>query len=628
MLPTARTLTVKFALLSGPSRLLKPMLPLICLSLTLAFSVPVVSAQQKVRDKQKDDTRRADLEQRQAEEAQRRAQAIDILKGVVEGAKEIGDTRTSITLLTGALDLLWKHDEAYTRAQFIKAAAALSDRFAADATNRRERSEIRASMAMLLKAFARHDPRAANRLLDKFQNVLEEVMKGNSVSLSERLSLAEASLESDTAQSAALAAKVLESGVPGSLPAYLNELEQRDPAAAASLFRNALSILARGNVYNPVDATALSAYVFRESYMSLARITGGREGVPLDFGTFAIPLSPPTTQLNRVLVEAYLAAAASYLNVEVMALERSPEPDPIQISLCFFLTQKLGGYAVRLGLDRGQHWAVLAAKYTILAERAKVTNSVVSGLTTVAQRIVAESTVFRFDAGEGAFAAAEKELDPTVRAELLATGVRQLIDEGKYAEALQKIAAVPDEKFQAQLNTYRSFRMAEAAIRTRDWDSFNANVNRVSAATLRAYLILSAAQAASDARDKNLSDEFLVVAMALVPKFEDAEERAAALVTVAAILYKGADTSWGAQVLNEVVKAINRADKYDGRVYGVTLEAPKYKTWLPLPTSALSHLFEHAAKRDWPTSIAAAQSIDSKALRSQAYIAACRNILQ
>ncbi|HEX5833213.1 MAG TPA: hypothetical protein VFY34_05150, partial [Pyrinomonadaceae bacterium] len=327
-------------------------------------------------------------------------------------------------------------------------------------------------------------------------------------------------------------------------------------------------------------------------------------------------------------VEAYLAAAASYLNVEVMALERSPEPDPIQISLCFFLTQKLGGYAVRLGLDRGQHWAVLAAKYTILAERAKVTTSVVSGLTTVAQRIVAESTVFRFDAGEGAFAAAEKELDPTVRAELLATGVRQLIDEGKYAEALQKIAAVPDEKFQAQLNTYRSFRMAEAAIRTRDWDSFNANVNRVSAATLRAYLILSAAQAASDARDKNLSDEFLVVAMALVPKFEDAEERAAALVTVAAILYKGADTSWGAQVLNEVVKAINRADKYDGRVYGVTLEAPKYKTWLPLATSDLSHLFEDAAKRDWPTAIAAAQSIDSKALRSQAYIAACRNILQ
>jgi len=302
-------------------------------------------------------------------------------------------------------------------------------------------------MGMLLKAFARHDPRAANRLLDKFQNLLEAVLKGNSVSPGERLSLAEAGLESDTAQSAALAAKVLEAGVPGSFPSYLNQLEQRDAAAAASLFRTALSILARGNVYNPVHATVLSAYVFRESQVSVPMATGGREGVPLEFGMFASPLSPPTTELNRALVEAYLAAAGSYLNVELMGLEQNADPDAIQVSLCFFLIKKLRGYADRLGLERGQYWAVLDAKYAILAERAKLTQSVLSGLTTVAQRIVMENTVFRFDGGDGAFATAEKALDPTARAELLATGIRQLIDDGKYAEALQKIAGVQDEKF-------------------------------------------------------------------------------------------------------------------------------------------------------------------------------------
>lgn len=132
---------------------------------------------------------------------------------------------------------------------------------------------------------------------------------------------------------------------------------------------------------------------------------------------------------------------------------------------------------------------------------------------------------------------------------------------------------------------------------------------------------------ASKANKKDLSDEFLVAAMALFPKIEDADARAAGLVTTAGILYQAADSSWGAQVLNDGVKAINRADRYDGRVYGVTLEAPKYKVWLPIPKSDLSHLFEQAAKRDWPTSITAAQSINSKALRSQAYIAACRNIL-
>jgi hypothetical protein len=39
------------------------------------------------------------------------------------------------------------------------------------------------------------------------------------------------------------------------------------------------------------------------------------------------------------------------------------------------------------------------------------------------------------------------------------------------------------------------------------------------------------------------------------------------------------------------------------------------------------HCFEQAAKRDWPAALAAAQSIESKVLRMQAYIAACRNVL-
>jgi phosphoserine phosphatase len=105
--------------------------------------LPAVAAQQEVRDKAEGGARRADTAQRQAEQAARRAQAIEVLKGVVEGAAEIRETQTRVAVVTGALDLLWKHDEAYTRANFIKSAAALSDRFASDATNRRERSEIR-----------------------------------------------------------------------------------------------------------------------------------------------------------------------------------------------------------------------------------------------------------------------------------------------------------------------------------------------------------------------------------------------------------------------------------------------------------------------------------------------------
>src|ERR1041385_3248207 len=275
----------------------QPMRQRISLFLLVALLTSAVGAQVKVRDK-------GDAALRRAEAAQRKAQAIDILKGVVESAADIQELRTRVAVLTGALDLLWKHDEDYARANFTKAVAALSERFAADSTQKQERSEIRAAIAVLLTALARHDPKAAARLQDKFQKQLEDVLKGYTLSLNERLSLAQGSLDFDPAQSAALAAKVLETGIPGSLPTYLNELEQRDPATAASLFRVALPILAGGRVYNPVHVTMLSTYVFRERQMSVPMIRGGDEGVPLEFGMFGSPLSPPSKELNRELVAA------------------------------------------------------------------------------------------------------------------------------------------------------------------------------------------------------------------------------------------------------------------------------------------------------------------------------------
>lgn len=594
----------------------------ISLLLILGLLASAAAAQVKVRDKGA-----ADTALRNAEVAQRRVQAVDILKGVVESAGDIQELRTRVAVLTGALDLLWKHDEVYVRANFNKAVAALSERFAADTTQKQERSEIRAAIGVVLTAFARHDPQAAARLQDKFQKLLEDVWKGYTLSLNERLSLAQGSLDFDAAQSAALATKVLETGVPGSLPSYLNELEQRNPAAAASLFRVALPILAGGRVYNPVHVTMLSTYVFRERQMSVPMIRGGDEGVPLEFGMFASPLSPPSRELNRELVAAYLAASGSYLNGEAIGLEQRRDLDPIHVALTWFLVKKLGGYAEKLGLDGGQNWLALDAKYTVVAERMKMSDQVLNGLASVAHRIVTENSAFWFDSGESAFAAAEKAKDPAERAELMANGVLQRIDDGKYAEAAQKIAVLSDEKISEQLNNYLSCRMAEAAAKKLDWDSFNAQVNRVSDPRLRTYLLLSAALAASSAGKKKTSSEFLLTAMASFPKIDDLDARAGAFITTAGIMFDTADASWSAQVLTDGVNAINHAGGYVGGVYSAMLEVSKTKVRLSLSKFDLSHCFEQAAKRDWTGALAAAQSIESKPLRSQAYIAACRNVL-
>lgn len=600
----------------------------ISLLLILAFLPPALAGQEKVRDKSQSNAPTNETAQRKAEEAQRKAQAVDILKGVVERAADIEDIHTRVAILTGALNLLWKHDAPFARSNFIKTATAWSDKFASEATEQTERTEIRIAMRPLLAAFARHDARAATRLLDKFQKLLEDVSKGYSVSPDERLSVAQASLDSDVVESTALAAKALEVGVPSAFPAYLIQLEQRDPSAAASLFRLALSILSGGRVYSTRDVTVLSAYVFRESQVSIPVPSGGFAGAPLEFGFMLLaPLSPPSKDLNRSLVSAYLAASGAYLNSEAIGLDQRVELDPNHVGRCFFLTKKLRVYADRVGLDGGQNWPLLDAKYLLFAERAKIPERTLSGLVTVAQRIVSENTVARFDAGESAFAAAEKASDPAKRDELVAEGIRQQIDEGKYAEAVQKIAQVQDGEVREQLNTCLAFRTAESSLKKLDWDAFNAQLNRVSDAQLRTYLILSAALAASQARNKKLSSDFQLAALSSFPKIEDLDARAAAVVATAGILYATTEASWSTQVLTEGVNAINRASRYDGGVYGVRLGTSQSWVWLPLLKFDLSHCFEQAAKRDWAGALAAAQSIESKALRSRAYIAACSNVL-
>ena len=605
---------------------------LISLILTVALLATAVNAQQKAREKGPgagESARKAEDTQRKLEDAQRQTQAIDILKSVVESAAEIEDMQTRVAILTDALYLLWKHDEPYARSTFIKTATTWSDKFVADTTEKQERFEIRVAMSTLLASFARHDAPAATRLLDKFQKLLEDVSKGSSVTIEERLSIARASLESNTAESTALAARALENGVSSSFPLYLIELERHNPSAAKSLFRLAISILSAGRVYNTRDVTILSAYVFRESQVSIPVPSGGFGGAALVFGFLMLsPLSPPTKEMNQSLVTAYLNASGRYLNAEAIGLEQRTDIDPNHVGRCFFLVKKMRAYANRLGLDGGQNWALLDAKYTMLAERAKITERALTDLAEVAQRIVTKNTAARFDAGETAFAAAEKENDPAQHDELLVTGISQQMDEGKYAEALQKIAQVRDDKTREQLNTRLAFRLAQSSLKKLDWDGFNAQLNRVTDARLHIYLVLSAALSASDARKKKMSSDFLLTALSTFPKIEDLDVRAAAIVATAGILYATTDESWSAQVLTDGVNAINRTSgKYHGDVFGVLLGTSESWMWIPLAKFDLSQCFEQAAKRDWPGAVAAAQSIQSKELRSQAYIAASRSVL-
>src|SRR4051794_23970010 len=61
--------------------------------LFIAFLLPTMAAHPQVREKAKGSMDAGDTAQRRAEEAQRKTQAIDIVKGVVESAAEIQKTQ-------------------------------------------------------------------------------------------------------------------------------------------------------------------------------------------------------------------------------------------------------------------------------------------------------------------------------------------------------------------------------------------------------------------------------------------------------------------------------------------------------------------------------------------------------
>lgn len=87
---------------NNPSNTFVPMQKRISLLLIFAFLVTPVVAQQEARRKSQGGAGANETAQRKAEESQRKMQAIDILKGVVESAAEIQEIRTRLTVLTGA----------------------------------------------------------------------------------------------------------------------------------------------------------------------------------------------------------------------------------------------------------------------------------------------------------------------------------------------------------------------------------------------------------------------------------------------------------------------------------------------------------------------------------------------
>lgn len=554
-------------------------------------------------------------------------QAIATLHEVIDGSDQIANFESQGRVISKALDLLWKHGDLYARSNFQKALNRFFTEYSSQTNSKEQRNQVAAGIKMLISHLAKHDPAAAETALDDYGKLIEELSQSSEkLPLKDRLAIAQSSLNVSSKQSAMLVAQILGAGVPIGFPDYLYQLETQDEQAATSLYRLAMSQLAGNPIYNPTHATVLSTFAFREKLLVLQIRSNSKTAPHIEFGSFITSLSPTAKSFKIELARAYMSAAYRFLEQKVIVLQQT-ELDQEYLIQCYFLARKLNEYAVRLNLNESDRGAQLSRSYELLSQRAGLTNDALASIAQLAARLVAEGSIFEFDAGASAFEKAKLSKDSNEKLSLLVRGIHDLIEAEKFGEAEKRIGELEDEKVRNRMTDYLHFRIGKIAIRKRNWQDVANQSNRISDAQLQTYLFLEGTETARKNRKKDIASGYLQLAANTASRIDDKLVKARALVAISGLV-ASLDPAWSSQALLDAIKAINAADNYDGANYSVTIELPKLKLFFPLHSSDIDFCFERSAKTDWASTIGVTNAISRSNVRAMAQIAASRTVLQ
>jgi hypothetical protein len=563
-----------------------------------------------------------------------KGQAVATLKEVIERSSSIPKLEERALIVSGAAELLWRHDEQYARAAFFKFIDELIGLFEARVNSPQGEtsttSELTAALNVSLKALARKEPALSAQVLERYQKLREEATKGTPPNriLSEKFSLAKESVEVNPQQSASLAAKVIESRVPISFPQYLYDLAGQDSQTADSLYRKSLSILSSGRTYSVNEAILLSAYAFRERMvLTLMTAPGNAQSVKREFGVFTTPLTTPGDKPDRILMDEYLRAAYMFVTSQVQP-DSPKAADPAFLGPSYFLVRKLHAYAARLGAAAQGRWQQLEYSIGILSRNAGMDQSTLDYLGGYADRLVADNNVFQFDGGAAAFERAGKTEDKEERTRFLVKGIWNLTQELKFLEVEDRIKEIDHPGLKEQLTDLLNYTAGEAAIHKREWNECTLRASKIKEAEIRLMLLLKGAQAATSSRGlaRAVALQYLNEALSLVPKVEKSEDRAKGLMCIAALL-SSVDTPRAREVLVAAKNEINSSKAYDRESFEIEVNLPGMMVPIRLADSTFDACLKRVATIDWLSVKAVIEEFDSASARAIAQIAICRAVL-
>jgi len=562
------------------------------------------------------------------EKENQRQQAVLVIHRIIDQAQGISDIEVRTSVLSNALALLWNYDEQYAVSSFQRSIDRLLEKYSADDTTLAERLKLAAAIRQLIISVAPRNQAQADQALERYKKTTSEGASDDKrgLSLKERLSIAQANLDSDAKQSAALAEAILRSGVPAMFPDYLSKLEDRNPDLSNALYRAALSQLVSNPIFSPLHATILSASAFREKVLVIEiRINSAASPAP-QFGVVTTNLFPGQPTVNTVLAAEYLMAAEAFLRQRLVALHGQTTLNPEYVAQCYFLAVKLNAYASRLSLAHDDRWRQLSVQFDLLADRAGVTPEDLNNMAQLAERLATEATFFKSDDGATAFEKAKESKDDAERTELLVRGIHELVEAQRYSEAERKLVEIKGEEIKVRVTDYLNFRAGKVAVAKRKWMDLSTYLARIGDVRFRTYLLLEGMDAAFKAKKKELASKYLQTLTDLISTIDDKSDKAKALIALSGVLSSN-ESEESNQAMLDAIRAVNQADDYDGGDYSVTVALPKLSLSFRLKDSNIATSLQAFSRIDWERAINASNTISRVEIRAMAQIAACRAVL-
>lgn len=244
--------------------------------------------------------------------------AVSRVKSFVDRALNFNNLRVKVLTVADLADILWKHDEQYSRQILLKLLDTLSSEAAVatdeTASNRPQWSQqtINYLRTVVIARIARHDATLAKRLIDadRATNSPENSRYSDLLTATRLLQ------SNDTAGATEFAERSLKNGVSEMLVGVLFGLHKRDEAAANNLFMKAVNSISAQPAVDANDLLWLGAYVFTAPDTDPSEYSG-IEMINVMSGTLIPNIAADRPSASPAAVRAYLDAAFTILTRSV-----------------------------------------------------------------------------------------------------------------------------------------------------------------------------------------------------------------------------------------------------------------------------------------------------------------------